>query len=250
MKYLDFEKTEDGIAVITMDCPGTKVNVISSGLMNEVGSVLDKIDNDKSIKGVVLLSAKEDNFIAGADLYELKKMKTYEEVVDYVSKGHSLLNRIEAMNIPVVACINGHCLGGGFEVALVCHYRMAVNSPGTIIGLPEVNFGLLPAGGGCQRLTKLIGVTSALPLMLTGRTLRAKKAKRAGVVDELVPEYGLKDTALKRTAQLIKSGKIKRKSRRSFLNFLLESNPIGRWIVFTQARKMVTRQTQGCYPAP
>ncbi|HPS88142.1 MAG TPA: 3-hydroxyacyl-CoA dehydrogenase NAD-binding domain-containing protein [Spirochaetota bacterium] len=250
MKYINYEKTENGIAVITMDCPGTKVNVISSGLMNEVETILDAVDKDSTVKGAVLLSAKEDNFIAGADLFELGRMKTVEEVTAYVAKGHSILNRIEEMKIPVAACINGHCLGGGLEVALACHYRMAVNSPGTLLGLPEVNFGLLPAGGGCQRLTRLIGLTSALPMMLKGKIIRAKKAKRAGIVDELIPLYGVKDTALKKMSELIREGKIHRKSKRSFLNFLLESNPLGRAIVFSLARKTVTRKTYGCYPAP
>ncbi len=250
MKYLNFEKTDDGIAVVTIDCPGTKVNSISSGLMNEVKMVLDDIDEDSSIKGVVLISGKDDNFVAGADLFELGKMKTSDDITSYMSKGHDILNRIENMKIPVVVCINGTCLGGGLEIALACHYRMAVNSPSTVIGFPEVQLGLLPAGGGCQRLPRLIGLTAALPMMLTAKTLRAKKAKRAGIVDELVPLYGLKETAVKRTAELIKSGKIRRKQKRGFLNLLLESNPLGRAIVFSQARKMVTRQTYGCYPAP
>jgi 3-hydroxyacyl-CoA dehydrogenase/enoyl-CoA hydratase/3-hydroxybutyryl-CoA epimerase len=250
MKYLNFEKTEDGIAVVTIDCPGQKVNTISSGLMGDVETVLDKIEKDSSVRGVAVLSAKDNNFVAGADLFELKKMKTSEEVISYMSKGHHILNRIENMKIPFVACINGSCLGGGLEIALACHYRIAVNSPDVVIGFPEVQLGLLPAGGGCQRLTRLIGLTSALPMMLTAKTLRAKKARKSGIVDELVPLYGLKETAVKVTAGLIKKGKIRRKRKRGLLNFLLESNPLGRAIVFSQARKMVTRQTQGCYPAP
>jgi len=179
MKYLNFEKTKDGIAVVTIDCPGAKVNSISSGLMNEVKIVLDDIEKENSVKGVVLLSAKEDNFVAGADLFELGRMKTSDEITSYMSKGHDILNRIEDMKIPVVVCINGTCLGGGLEIALACHYRMAVNSPSTVIGFPEVQLGLLPAGGGCQRLPGLIGLTAALPMMLTAKTLRAKKLKRA-----------------------------------------------------------------------
>jgi len=250
MKYINFEIAEGGIAVITMDCPGTKVNAISSGLMKDVGSVLDIIEKDSNIRGAIVLSAKEDNFIVGADLYELARMKTTSEVLAYVASGHALLNRMENMKIPLIACINGNCLGGGLEVALACHYRMAVNSPDTVLGLPEVNFGLLPAGGGCQRLPELMGLTSALSMMLTARTLRAVKARKAGIVDELIPLYGLRETALKKTSELIKSGMIKRKRKRTILSFILESNSIGRRIIFSQARKMVTRRTFGCYPAP
>ncbi len=250
MKYISFEKIGDGIGVITVDSPGSKVNVISSAMMKEVESVFDFIDKDKSIKAVVLLSAKDNNFIAGADLSELNSMKSVEEVVAYISKGHAILNRIETMKIPVIACINGYCLGGGLEIALACHYRMAVNSPGTILGSPEVQLGLLPAGGGCQRLPRLIGLTAALPMLLSAKTIRAKKAKKTGIVDELIPLYGFRESAVKKAAELIKKNKIRRKRKRSILSFLLESNPIGRGIIFSQARKMVTRQTYGCYPAP
>ena len=177
-------------------------------------------------------------------------MRTNEEVIAYISKGHAILNALENMKIPVVACIHGNCLGGGLELTLACHYRMAVNSPQTVLGFPEVQLGLLPAAGGTQRLPRLIGLTAALPLLLTARTLRAKQAKKMGVVDELVPPYGAKEAAIKKVLELSRKGNIERKRKRSFISFLLESNPIGLAIVFSQARKMVTRQTCGCYPAP
>jgi 3-hydroxyacyl-CoA dehydrogenase/enoyl-CoA hydratase/3-hydroxybutyryl-CoA epimerase len=250
MNYLTMEKTKDGIAIVTIDCPESKVNKVSSGLLDEVAGVLSDIQNDKSIKGMVIASGKEDNFVVGADIDELKGMHTTEEVIAYISKGHAILNSLESMKIPVVACIHGNCLGGGLELALVCNYRMAVNSPQTVLGFPEVQLGLLPAAGGTQRLPRLIGLTEALPLLLTARNLRVKKAKRAGLVDELIPPYGAKETACKKVLELVRRGNIKRKRKRSFVSFLLESNPVGRAIVFSQARKMVTRQTYGCYPAP
>jgi len=249
MKYIRFDKTEDNIAVITLDCPGSKVNLISSALMKEVDIALNLIEKNNSINALIIISAKESNFVAGADLFEIKSMKTVEEVNAYVSNGHALLNRIEDMEIPVIACINGQCLGGGLEIALACSYRIAVNSSGTILGLPEVKFGLLPAGGGCQRLPRLIGLTAALPMILTGRIFRAKKAEQKGIVDELIPPYGLRETALKKASELLKSRKIKHKRKRSIPDFLIESNPIGRKIFFSQARKIVTRKTYGCYPA-
>jgi len=250
MKYLTLEKTKEGIAIITIDCPDGKVNKVSSGLLDEVAGNLKEISDDKNIKGIVIVSGKEDNFVVGADIDELKGMQTKEEVITYITKGHTILNSLENMKIPVVACISGNCLGGGLELALVCHYRMAVNSPRTVLGFPEVQIGLLPAGGGTQRLPRLIGLTAALPLLLTARNLRAKKAKKAGLIDELISQYGAKETAVKKALELALSGNIKRKRKRSFITFLLESNPVGRAIVFSQARKMVTRQTYGCYPAP
>jgi 3-hydroxyacyl-CoA dehydrogenase/enoyl-CoA hydratase/3-hydroxybutyryl-CoA epimerase len=250
MKYFKYEKTEEGIAVVTADCPGTSVNKISVALVDEVYELLENISKDDAVKALVLMSAKEDNFFVGADLYELDRMKSPEEVTAYVSKGHSVLNRIEKMKIPVIACIHGNCLGGGLEIALACHYRMAVNSPDTVLGSPEVQVGLIQDSAGVLRLPKLIGLTAALPVMLTGRTMRARNAKRAGLVDELIPRYGLKETAVRKAGELIKKGKIRRKRKRSIISFLLESNPAGRSIVFSQAEKMVTRQTYGCYPAP
>jgi 3-hydroxyacyl-CoA dehydrogenase / enoyl-CoA hydratase / 3-hydroxybutyryl-CoA epimerase len=250
MKYLTLEITKEGIAIITIDCPESKVNKISSGFLNEVAGNLNDINNNKSIKGMVIVSGKEDNFVVGADIDELKSMRTTEEVIAYITKGHALLNTLENMKIPVVACVHGNCLGGGLELALACNYRLAVNSPQTVLGFPEVQIGLLPAAGGTQRLPRLIGLTAALPLLLTARNLRAKKAKKAGMVDELISPYGAKETAVKKALELVKRGNIQRKRKRSFVTFLLESNPVGRAIVFSQARKMVTRQTYGCYPAP
>lgn len=250
MKYLTLEKTKDGIAIVTIDCPESKVNKISSGLLDEIAGILPDISNDQSIKGMVITSGKEDNFVVGADIDELKGMRTSEEVIAYITKAHAILNVLESMKIPVVACIHGNCLGGGLELALACNYRMAVNSPQTVLGFPEVQLGLLPAAGGTQRLPRLIGLTAALPLVLTARNLRVKQASRAGLVDELIPPYGAQETAVKKALELAQKGNITRKRKRSFVTFLMESNAVGRAIVFSQARKMVERQTYGCYPAP
>jgi len=250
MKYFTLEKTKEKIAVITIDCPEGKVNKVSSGFLNEVATIIGDIKKDKSVAGVVIVSAKEDNFVVGADIDEVKGMQTPEEAVVYISKGHTILNELDAMKIPVVACIHGNCLGGGLELALVCSYRMAVDSPQTVLGFPEVQLGLLPAAGGTQRLPALVGLTTALPMVLTARTLRARQAKRAGLVDELIPPYGLKEAGIKRALELAQKGIPVRKRKRSFVNFLMEANPAGRAIVFSQARKMIIRQTYGCYPAP
>ena len=250
MKYLTLEKTREGIGVIIVNCPDSKVNKVSSGLLNEVGEVIIDIKKDRNIKALVIMSGKQDNFVVGADIDELKGMRTTEEVITYITKGHAILNTLEQMEIPVVACINGNCLGGGLELALVCNYRMAVNSPETVMGFPEVQLGLLPAAGGTQRLPRLIGLKIALPMMLTARTLRAKQAKRAGLIDELIPPYGLKEAAVEKALELANKKSFKRKRKRSLVDFLLESNPVGRGIIFSQARKMVMRQTYGLYPAP
>lgn len=249
-KNLLLEITREGIAVVTIDCPESKVNKVSSALLDEVAETLQTIKTNSNVTGMVIISGKEDNFVVGADIGELQSMKTTEEVIDYITKGHAILNMLESMKMPVVACINGNCLGGGLELALACNYRLAVNSPQTVLGSPEVQLGLLPAAGGTQRLPRLIGLTAALPLLLTARSLRARQAKRAGIIDELIPPHGIRDTAIKKALELVRSGIGRRKLRRSFISFLLETNPIGRAIVFARARKMIDRQTYGCYPAP
>ncbi|HON94463.1 MAG TPA: enoyl-CoA hydratase-related protein, partial [Deltaproteobacteria bacterium] len=169
MKNLSFEKKDNGVAVVTIDCPDSRVNKVSSGLLAEIAGLLDEVGRDGTIRGMVILSGKDDNFVVGADVDELNAMKGKDEVIAYITKAHDVLKRIEALPFPVVCGIHGNCLGGGLELALVANYRIATDSPKTTLGLPEVQLGLIPAAGGTQRLPRLIGLQNALPLMLTGR---------------------------------------------------------------------------------
>ena len=248
MKHLDVEKTPDGIVSITINCYDSKVNKVSSGLLKEIEQLMSSIEKD-DIKGIAIVSGKPDNFVVGADIDELRSKKTEKEIADYLGAGHDVLNSLASLKAPVVCAVHGNCLGGGLELALVADWRIASNATNTVFGLPEVMVGLFPAGGGTHRLPRLIGLRSAMPLMLTGKNVRARKAKRLGLVDEIVMPYGLKDVAIKKVRELAKK-KVKRKRKRSFIDFLLESNPLGRNVVFSQARKMVMRQTRGLYPAP
>ena len=250
MKYLNLEITKDEIAVLSIDCPGSRVNTISTGLVAEVSAVIDSVEKNDRIKALIVLSAKEDNFFTGVDLHELQRMNNLEELKAYMTKGHAILNRIETMKIPVIACIHGNCIGGGLEIAISCHYRIGADSPDTVFASPEVQVGLLPDSAGVLRLPELIGLTHALDMMLTGRAIRAKKAAAMGLIDELVPPCALKETALKRAAGMIKSGKIRHKRKQGIIQLLLESNPPGRALIFAKARKMVLRRTYGCYPSP
>lgn len=249
MKYLTIEKTDDKIAIITIDCPGSKVNKVSSDLLNEISATMEDMEKEE-LKGVVIVSGKDDNFIVGADLDEIKIMKSEDEIRRYITTANDILIRLEKLPFPVVCAIHGNCLGGGLELALVTDYRIASNSTKTVFGFPEVMLGLMPAAGGNQRLPRLIGLKQALPLILAGRNIRTRRARRLGLIDEIVDPHGLKEIAVQKVRQISdKKVKIKRK-RRALVDFLLESNPIGRGIVFSQARKMVMRQTHGLYPAP
>jgi 3-hydroxyacyl-CoA dehydrogenase/enoyl-CoA hydratase/3-hydroxybutyryl-CoA epimerase len=256
MKNLTMEKTKDNIVVVTINCPDSKVNKVSSGLLAEISGLLDELKKDSTIRGMVILSGKDDNFVVGADVDELNAMTTKEEVTAYISKAHDILKRIETLPFPVVSAIHGNCLGGGLELALVTSYRMASDSPKTTLGLPEVQLGLIPAAGGTQRLPRLIGLQKALPLMLTARNLRPRQALKLGVIDEIVIEHGMKDVAVKKALSLAngvrkeaKKAKLQDRIMNATVNRVLDQTPVGWSIVFSQARKQVMRQTMGHYPA-
>ncbi len=257
MKNLTTEKNDKGILTVTIDCPDSKVNKVSSGLLAEISGLLDGMEKDTSVKGLVILSGKDDNFVVGADVDELSAMTSREEVITYITKAHDVLRRIEALPYPVVCGIHGNCLGGGLELALVADYRIATDSPKTSLGLPEVQLGLIPAAGGTQRLPRLIGLQNALPLMLTGRNLRAKKALKIGLVDEVVMSHGMKNAAVSKASELAAGKAPTAKKKQSLqqrimdatLKRFLDETPMGRRVVFSKAREQVLRQTLGLYPA-
>lgn len=240
---------EGGVAVVWLDQPGEKVNKISPDLLEEFEALLDDMERDPEVKGAVLISRKEDNFIAGADIDRIRGAASPEYAESLSRRGHALLNRLEALNKPVVAAIHGAALGGGLEVALACRFRIASDDPRTILALPEVKLGLLPAGGGTQRLPRLVGLQAALDMMLTGKNIYARQAKKMGLVDDLVHPCGLLRAA--KIAAFELAGKpVKRKIRRPFPAGLLESNRFGRSLVCKKAEEMVQKQTWGNYPAP
>ncbi|MDO8838970.1 MAG: 3-hydroxyacyl-CoA dehydrogenase NAD-binding domain-containing protein [Parvibaculum sp.] len=191
------EIDSDGIALITWDMPGRSMNVLSQGSMGDMASIIEKIMSDDAIKGAVLTSGK-DAFCAGADLSMMGGQAgggsgggSQEDRVKAMYEGNlkfnMLLRSLETCGKPVVAAINGTALGGGLEVTLACHYRVAADNPKTQIGLPEAKVGLLPGGGGTQRLPRLIGAQAALPLILQGTSLDPQKALKAGIVHKVVP---------------------------------------------------------------
>ena len=168
MSTISIERTEQGVAVIRLDVPDSKVNILSSALLDEFWVALESLEKDSSLRAAVLSSSKPDNFVAGADLGEVRGMDSAEKAAAFVRDGHGILDRIAASRKPVVAAIHGAALGGGLEVALACRHRVATLHPKTVLGLPEVMLGLLPGAGGTQRLPRLIGLVRALPMLLTG----------------------------------------------------------------------------------
>ena len=240
-------KKDNGVAVLTIDVPGESMNTLKAAFTEQVNSMLDEIDADKSIKGVVVVSGKKKSFIAGADISMLAACNTAEDAQKIAAGGQEVFDRIEKMRATFVAAIHGPALGGGLELALACHYRVCTDDPATQVGLPEVQLGLLPGSGGTQRLPRLIGVQQAMKMILTGAPARAKQAKKYGIVDDVVPLSVLVDVA--------EQFALKRKPERAapqkgMMAKLLEQNGMGRSVMFKKAREQTFSKTKGNYPAP
>ena len=208
--------------------------------------MLAEVKANKELIGLVVVSGKKDSFIAGADISMLAACTSAKDAETLSREGQVIFAEIESLPIPVIAAIHGPCLGGGLELALACHGRVVTDHGKTVLGLPEVQLGLLPGSGGTQRLPRLIGVAKALDLMLTGKQVRAKQAKKLGLVDDVVPPSILLDAAIK----LAKKGKPRHELKRDLQGKLLETNKLGRKVLFDQARKGVKVKTRGNYPAP
>ncbi|MEK7303764.1 MAG: 3-hydroxyacyl-CoA dehydrogenase NAD-binding domain-containing protein, partial [Pseudomonadota bacterium] len=174
------------IATLTLDVEGANANVLSHGVLDEFDKLLNTLAG-KSLDGVILCSAKS-SFIVGADVTEFRNISDSARAADLARGGQHVFERLAKLPFPSVAVIQGHCLGGGLELALACTYRVAREDEGTRLGLPEVKLGIHPGFGGTVRLPPLVGDLTALNLMLTGRTVAARAAKRMGLVDEVVPE--------------------------------------------------------------
>ncbi|MEC7132792.1 MAG: enoyl-CoA hydratase-related protein, partial [Pseudomonadota bacterium] len=240
-------KQDNGVAILSMDVPGESMNTLKAEFGDEISAMLDDIERDSSIKGVVLTSGKPSSFVAGADITMLAACKTAEDATTIAAGGQAIFDRIENMKATFVAAIHGPALGGGLELALACHYRVCTDSPSTQVGLPEVQLGLLPGSGGTQRLPRLIGIQQAMKMMLTGSPARAKQAKKYGIVDDVVPHSVL----LKVAEQFALKRKPEREApQKSVMDKVLEKTGPGRNMMFKKAREATFAKTKGNYPAP
>ncbi|GLR27323.1 3-hydroxyacyl-CoA dehydrogenase NAD-binding domain-containing protein [Limnobacter litoralis] len=183
MTAVKFELGADGIAVVTLDMPGRSMNVLNDELMGPYAEVLSKIETDPAVKGVVLTSGKKE-FLAGADLENVYKITDPQVAFDLAEAFKGLLRRMEKCTKPFVAALNGTALGGGLELALACNHRIALNNPKAKFGLPEVKLGLLPGGGGTQRLPRIVGIQESLQLMTQGTELRVEQALKKGILND------------------------------------------------------------------
>lgn len=177
-------QADNGIITVTIDQADRKMNVIGDGFNDAFAALTDAFVNDQEAKGLILTSGKS-TFVVGADIDQLATIETAEQAFDLVEDLKASLRKLETSGKPVVAAITGTALGGGLELALACHYRIAIDSPKTKLGLPEVKLGLLPGGGGTQRLPRLVGIQKALELMTQGKELRPQQAVEIGLIDDV-----------------------------------------------------------------
>lgn len=252
-------RREDRVGVLVFDLPGEPVNTLRAEFSEHLGRLLDEVERDDQLVALVIASGKKDSFIAGADINMLARAESVDAASALSMMGQRAVQRLTDLKLPVVAAIHGACLGGGLELALSCTGRVASDHEKTRLGLPEVQLGILPGMGGTQRLPQLIGLSAALDLLLTGRQLDARRSLKIGLVDEVVPESLLMQVAVAR-ALLLAQRANKRAAPLSALRDLLDpgglrelalsENPLGRKVVFDQAKKKLLEKSQGNYPAP
>lgn len=247
---------EDDIAWIRLDEPGKKVNTVSRPVFEWFESIFDQL-RDESLRGLVLISEKPGVFVAGADIHELEEAEDPAEIRAMIERGHELVGRFAELPYPVVAAIDGVALGGGLELALACDLRVATTAAHTKLGLPEVQLGLIPGLGGTQRLPRLIGVPDALDMILTGKQVPAKKAKKLGLVDELCHPLVLEEAAKKAIGwgkpgtkrysgpKQSGPGDVGKKAGN-----LIAHLPFAKNLVYDKARETVLKKSGGHYPAP
>mmetsp|Transcript_30822 Transcript_30822/g.53299 ORF Transcript_30822/g.53299 Transcript_30822/m.53299 type:complete len:767 (-) Transcript_30822:136-2436(-) len=247
--FKELEVVDGGVAILKIDGPG-KMNTIDEGFVREMEAIWDQqIMANPDIKSVVLMSSKPDNFIAGADIKMISSIEDKSSIKELCLAAHRGLFRKMAGGKPAVAAIHGACMGGGLEVALHCAARVATGHHKTVLSLPEVKLGILPGFGGTQRLPRLVGIQGALDMMLTGKNVRPDKAKKMGLVDQVVDGPSLEPVAIQ-MARDLQDPKYKVKRRpKSRVNWLLEDTPLNS-VIFKKAGEMVQKNTAGKYPAP
>jgi 3-hydroxyacyl-CoA dehydrogenase/enoyl-CoA hydratase/3-hydroxybutyryl-CoA epimerase len=251
---IEYTVDQEGIGHLVFDNPNEKVNSLSSQFIEEFLSILDQVEGDSHIRGLILESTKPGVFIAGADIKWLQDLKTREDCYNFARAAHPPFNRLEELKIPTLAAINGICLGGGLEIALACKWRVAMDHKAVQLGLPEVKLGVIPGGGGTQRLPALIGLQNALQLSTTGKSLKGSEAQTIGLVDAVLPADNFNEHAKQFLLDKIDANEdISRPWFRDDFQYGIndnEKNPEFRTKMFTMARDMVMKQTKGHMPAP
>lgn len=237
------EDDQDGVIWLYLDVSGENVNTLSTAVLSELDSLLEGLES-QSPRGAAIISGKTSGFIAGADVKEFTRLDGREDALNLIKRGQGIMDRIEAVPFPVVAVINGFCMGGGTELALACDYRIALDDPRTRIGLPEIKLGIHPGYGGTARSLRIAGPLAAMDLMLSGRALDTRKAKRIGLLDHVVPERHLRHAV----RHLIETRP--RPRRASPYMKLMNLRPIRDLVAHKMRKQVASKARQEHYPAP
>jgi 3-hydroxyacyl-CoA dehydrogenase / enoyl-CoA hydratase / 3-hydroxybutyryl-CoA epimerase len=242
---------KDGVAWIHLDDPAKAVNTLSTRTFGWFESQLAQLEN-QNLRGLVFVSDKKGYWVVGADIEELGQLKDSAAVLNMIRQGHKIVARLQALPFPTIAAIDGACLGGGLELALACDVRVATDAKHSKLGLPEVQLGIFPGLGGTQRLPRLIDVPDALDLILTGKQVDAKKAKKLGLIDEVCHPAVLAEAALAWVAKGKPRGQRQppKKAFAAKAADLLARTPLAQNFVYDQAKKTVLAKSGGHYPAP
>jgi 3-hydroxyacyl-CoA dehydrogenase/enoyl-CoA hydratase/3-hydroxybutyryl-CoA epimerase len=237
------ETDSDNLVWLSLDKAGSSTNVLSADVMAELDAVLDELAAQRP-RGLIVRSAKESGFVAGADVEEFTRIKDPDDAMRMVRRGWDLYNKLAALPFPTLALVSGFCMGGGVELALACRYRVAVDQPGTRFALPEVMLGIMPAWGGVMRLPRLVGPTAALDMLLTGRAVDARRARRLGLVDAAVPPRIQENSARMMVLEA------PRPRRLPLLQRLMSWAPLRPLVAGLARRQVAKRASPDQYPAP
>src|SRR6266568_2989875 len=242
-KHWKLDTDRDHLAWLSFDKEGASTNTLSAEAIDEFDRVLDELQAEQP-RALIIRSAKESGFIAGADVGEFTKIKDADDAMQIVRRGWNAFNKLEALPFPTLALVNGFCMGGGVELALACRYRVAVDQPGTRFAPPEVMLGILPGWGGVKRLPRLVAPTAALERLLTGRAVDARRAKRLGLVDEAVPPRIQANTARMIVLEAPRPRKLPLFQR------LMNSGLMRPLVVHLARKQLASRASPDHYPAP
>ena len=250
---LTLEVDRDYVGWITLDLPGSRVNLLTTPVMTLLDKLIGELESriaTGKLVAVVVRSGKPGSFVHGAEVREIAGILDRSDALEKSREGQRILRRLERLTVPTLAAVDGMCLGGGTELMLACDYRIGSDDPGTRLGLPEVKLGILPGFGGSVRLPALVGIQSALDLILTGRTISAERGQRIGLLDRVAPKprFEMEVSSFLRD---ILGGRVREQPRQKPLaKRLLEDTRPGRSLLFSMAQRKVAAQTKGWYPAP
>ncbi|MFP4598814.1 MAG: 3-hydroxyacyl-CoA dehydrogenase NAD-binding domain-containing protein [Persicimonas sp.] len=252
-------RLDERIAYVCIDVQDKSVNTLSTPMTERFEEILDELDSAAELEGVVIHSGKEGNFVVGFDINELLELADHpEDIRPMIERGHELMGRVEQLAVPVVAAVDGNCLGGGLELAMACHARIVSDSERTQFGLPEIKLGVIPGLGGTQRLPRLVGLQTGLDMVLTGKQVSAKKAKKLDLVDDVVHPGILLEVAADKARELYAKGDWRQRPKNRFKDVFsnpgemvnLAAKTPARKLIFNQAREMTRKKAGEHYPAP